>query len=123
MNPVTDVVRITSLAKKDLSLQAAELGSLAEKLERENRKLQSKVRRNLALNTAKRDFDIVGPGVFDKLHKQVVKPLEIVRISFNFTDLPEKLIYNDHFSITILNENGNEYRLPHYFSQENNRVT
>lgn len=69
LNPVTDVIRITSLAKKDLSLQASNLGSLAERLEKENRRLQEGVKRNLALNDAQRDFDIVGPGIFDTLHR------------------------------------------------------
>jgi len=57
------------------------------------------------------------------MHTQVIKPLEIAKVYFDFRDLPLKMLYNDHFSIVILDEKGEEYRLPFYLSLENNGVT
>ena len=75
------------------------------------------------LNSQDRDFGIVGPGVFDKFHEQKIRPLEIAKIYFNFTDFPDKLVYNNHIEIKITDGDDNDYRLPYYLSNDNNRVT
>jgi hypothetical protein len=139
LNPVTDVVYITSLDLRDLSTYTGELGSLADKLARERNggtdsngpHSTDKAKRNLAstkdpkafLNASKRDYNIVGPGVSDKFFQMAIKPLEIVKIYFNFTDFPDKLVFNDHIEIKITNQNDEEYRLPYYLNVDNNRIT
>ena len=52
-----------------------------------------------------------------------MKPLQTAKIYFNFTDFPDKLLFNDHIEIKILDENDEEIRLPYYLSNENNLIT
>ena len=75
------------------------------------------------LNAKERDYDIVGPGVFDDFHKMVIKPLQIVKVYFNLTDFPDKLIFNDHIEIKITDVEDDSYRLPYYFNIDNNKNT
>lgn len=65
----------------------------------------------------------MGGGIFDTVHVQTLKPLEIARLNFNLTVLPDKFQYNDHFEIKILDENDIPFKLPVYFSVDNNLVT
>ena len=91
LNPITDVVYITSLDDTDLVNYEGELGSLAAKLARERgdgtdtnipQSTDTK-KRNLAnikdpkfyLNASERDYNIIGPGVQDKFYQMAIKPL------------------------------------------------
>ena len=47
----------------------------------------------------------------------------MAKIYFNFTDFPDKLIYNDHIEIKILDKNGDDLPLPNYLSINNNGIT
>ena len=162
LNPVTDVIGITSLDRPGDSTRADELGSLADRLRQRNltyaewldlerdgseeevdpggeegtRRLAaaetdsaSHRRRKLsplhALNNLERDYDIVGQGVQDLLHRQTVRPLETAVVYFDFRELPAKLLYNEHFSVIIRvgEGEGEEYPLPYYLAAENNGVT
>jgi len=37
--------------------------------------------------------------------------------------LPSKWLYNEHFSITVTNEEDEPYTLPYYFDAENDGIT
>lgn len=84
---------------------------------------RAQTRRNLQMNFQNRDFDINGGGVFDTVHVQTLKPLEIAKLHFNLTVLPDLMLYNDHFEIKILDQDDVPFELPVYFSVENNYVT
>jgi hypothetical protein len=43
----------------------------------------------------------------DSLDKYTLRPLEIAKIVFDFSNLPEKFKYNEHFAIIILDANEN----------------
>jgi hypothetical protein len=73
------------------------------------------MRRLQALNAKDRDFDVIKGEINDTLRVLPIKPLEIAKIYIDFTELPDLLNYNEHFAITIQNENGDEYYLPYYF--------
>ena len=75
------------------------------------------------LNYRERDYSITGEGIFDDFHIETLKPLETAKVYFNFTGFPDKLLYNDHVQIKIENAEGEEYDLPYYLSNDNNRVT
>ena len=53
----------------------------------------------------------------------MIKPLQTAKIYFNFTDFPDKLVYNDHIEIMITDREDQKYRLPYYLSNDNNRIT
>ena len=78
---------------------------------------------DLYLNNVRRDYDVVGEGVYDDFHMQTLQPLQMAKIYLNFTSFPDKLIYNEHIEIKITDEEGEEYRLPYYFSNDNNLLT
>lgn len=42
---------------------------------------------------------------------------------FDFSDVPELFVYNDHYSIIILNENNEQQDLPYYYDADNNDKT
>lgn len=84
---------------------------------------RAQTRRNLQMNFQNRDFDINGGGVFDTVHVQTLKSLEIAKLHFNLTVLPDLMLYNDHFEIKILDQDDVPFELPVYFSVENNFVT
>ena len=53
----------------------------------------------------------------------MIRPLEIAKVYFNFSDFPDKLIYNDQIEIKIFDSEGEEFKLPYYLSNENNLIT
>jgi len=48
----------------------------------------------------------------------VLRPLETAKIFIDFRDLPDGFRYNEHFSIVILNSEGEKMTLPHYFDED-----
>ena len=129
LNPVIDVIGTTSRDDREDSAyyQEGTLGSLADRLAKE-RRLQDIAQKNTTrirphLNDAERDFGVVGGGVFDTLHRQVVQPLEIAVINIDFRELPPKFLYNDHFAVLILDEQGEPYKIPDHLVSRNNGIT
>ena len=75
------------------------------------------------MNKQKRNWDVNGKGVFDEMHKQVIKPLQIAKLYFDFRDLPPKMKYNQHFAIIINDDKEQPIKLPYYFDMDNDRIT
>ena len=79
INPVIDVINVSSLSKADEYLMRPDVGSLAERLAKSKAEEEASVPPNrrrmsstndpkLFLNAAKRDYDIVGAGIWDTIH-------------------------------------------------------
>jgi hypothetical protein len=63
---------------------------------------------------------VISGVINDTLNVLTIRPLEIAKIYIDFRELPDLLNYNEHFAITIQQEdNGIEYSLPYYFNSVN----
>ena len=67
------------------------------------------MRKLSALNEKERNFDVISGEINDTLRLMKLRPLEIAKIFIDFSELPDLLNYNEHFAITIQNEEGYEY--------------
>jgi hypothetical protein len=50
-------------------------------------------------------------------------PLETAKIFIDFSNIPEQMIYNVHYTITIKDVEEKEISLPYYFSSDINNIT
>jgi hypothetical protein len=45
-------------------------------------------------------------ATFDNPKSYTLRPLEIAKVIFDFSEVPELFLYNDHYSIIVLNEDN-----------------
>lgn len=61
----------------------------------------------------------LGDPLFNDLYQYSLDPLHSAKAFIDFSNLPSGFIYNEHFKITIKDQDGTELTLPTYFETDN----